>query len=352
MNMDKTKDYNYSIAFMRAFFSFCVICAHFYIAARPEFYPSALLIRMSGIAAPIFFMISLFLTSKKYTDKDSIKIGKRLWRLYLPQVVWAVIYYLGYKVVFYGFGFAGIHVDHLFRYGWEDLLWQIGFGSDRALCPQFWYQFDLIVITILCYLVYRLAGKHGITVMTVIGVLAIIMQYSGLNYFLFCRFEYELWYPLGRFAEVMPFAVIALHLGSSGVLNRNGKLKLILIAICIAVMAAVTFTSFIPDPKDGFSYGGINKLLYGVCAFVVLYLMPFDKLPDVGKKVLKFLAKYSFGVFCIHMGIGYCTDFILCPLNKWKNGTLIECILVYLVSLLLSWLISLFPGKFSKQIVT
>ena len=350
--MEKTGNYNYSIAFMKAFFSFCVICAHFYVAEQPEFYPSALLIRLSGIAAPVFFMISLFLTSKKYEDKDISKIGKRLWRLYLPQIVWAFIYYLGYKVVLYGFDYIGIYVDHLFRYGWEDLLWQIGFGSDRGLCPQFWYQFDLIVITVLCYLVFRLAGKHGITVMTVIGVFALIMQYSGLNYFLFCRFEYELWYPLGRLAEVIPFAVIALHLGRSGILNRNGKFKVITAVLCVAVMVAVTFINFIPDPKDGFSYGGINKFLYGVCTFVVLYLIPFGKLPEVCKKVLAFLAKYSFGVFCIHMGLGYCTDFILCPLNNWRSGTFIECVIVYFVSLLLAWLISLIPIKLAKQIVT
>lgn len=345
-------DFNYSIAFMKAVFSFCVICAHYYISQDPGFYPSAALGRMAGAAAPVFFIISIFLTFNKLKEKDPTLLGKRVWRLYYPQFVWGILYFIVYTIIGMILNKIRINNDFYILFTKKDLMWQVLTGSDRYLCPQFWFQFDLIVFTLLFWLIIRATEKHALKILMILGVIALILQYSGLNYRMFCRLEYELWYPIGRLMEILPFCVAGAVLTSLDLIGiiRAYRIRSLIISLCTLIFAILC--PFIPELRHGFDYGGIRLILYSVSVFTLLLSIPFDKLNEPLKKCLKFLSKYSFGVFCIHMGIGRIWECIICKVTGWSTGTVAECLLIYLISLIAAWLISLIPTRSSRSLVT
>ena len=345
------KDFNYSIAFLKAFFSFCVVCAHYWICVNPSFYPSSMMLRMIGAAAPVFFITSFFLTSASLFEKDIGKLRRRLWRLYYPQFVWAIIYFAVYMVIGMILNKIRIPNDFLIQFTKKDLLWQMITGSDRYLCPQFWYQFDLIVFTLIFWLLFRFTGKHASRILVITAILCFVLQYTEWNYDLFCRFEYELWFPLGRLAEVFPFCVSGYLLYDQKIrrIIRENKISSLVISALLLVTAA--FCPFIPKIQHGFEYGGVGLWIYSVTVFVIFDLLPFERIPELFKRLIGFLSKYSFGVFCIHLGVGKVWECILCPNTGLIRGTFIECIVIYLISLILSWLISLIPSKYAAQLV-
>ena len=47
----KKQKYNYSIAFIKVFMSFCVICCHFWATGDPSLYPVSMMHRIRDVAA-------------------------------------------------------------------------------------------------------------------------------------------------------------------------------------------------------------------------------------------------------------------------------------------------------------
>ena len=71
----EVKKYNYNIALLKIFFSYCVVLCHYW---NPDFYaqyPAVVDItdRLRRCAVPIFVMISFYLTEKTYSE---FRIGK------------------------------------------------------------------------------------------------------------------------------------------------------------------------------------------------------------------------------------------------------------------------------------
>ncbi len=90
---------------------------------------------------------------------------------------------------------------------------------------------------------------------------------------------------------------------------------------------------------------------YATLTFAVLLMIPFDNMRKGLKSIFRFLSKYSLGVFCLHFGVGYCLNTLLGAVLEWKNGTFAECIGIYGICVILSWIISLIPIKYFKQLV-
>ena len=212
------ENYNYGIAFAKAFLSFCVVCCHYWQSDNLGYYPVSVMYRMREAAVPIFIIMSFFLSEKIFVDKKVHKMKERVWRLLFPYISWAILYYLGYRAIDVLLKCSGVSHGLSIQYTYKDLLWQIIFGSDRYLCPQLWYLFDLIILTVVFRGIFLLCDKHAWHFIIVLGIVALGIQYSGINYRLFGGYEYELRYSTGRLAEVFPLACIGLLLAYSKVL--------------------------------------------------------------------------------------------------------------------------------------
>lgn len=351
MNQYKQDNYNYSIAFLKVFFSFCVVLAHYWVTDTDSALMNPILY-LIAVAAPMFFIISFYLTSDKLSDSDINGLGKRLLRLYFPFITWAFLYFGGYLLLGYFFSVTRLPNEFVIRFTKKDLFWQLLAGSDRHLCPQLWFQFDLIIITTLFWFIYKISKKFGILILTLFGITCIVLQYTQVNYNLFCKFEYELWFPLGRLAESIPFAVAGSLISRKCFVSKIQKYRLPAILVSLSLLIVIGHLDIVPTPELGFEYCGIRMLIYTTSLFIIVLLFPFERIAESVKKVLRFLAKYSFGVFCIHLGIGRCWELIICYNLNWEKGTFAECLLIFAVSILISWGISKIPNKYARMLVT
>lgn len=343
--------YNYSIAFTKMFLSFCVVCCHYWNPENATFYPVVMLRRMCAVAVPIFIIMSFFLTEKIYADENTSKIKGRAWRLIYPYFSWALLYFFGYTILDRILKLIGFEQGLQLSFTYHDLLWQMAFGSDRFLCPQLWYQFDLIVLTALVWIIFRYLKRYAWQIMIFLGIISYYIQYSGINNKLFGEYEYEVRWSTGRLIEVLPLVCIGLFLANKNFLERIKVHRLYVAVICIISLLIIAYGGLFTTPPDGFGYGGTYIAFYATIAFTLFYQLPFEKLPNIFKKILAFLSKYSFGVFCIHFGVGYCWNAILCPRYGWKYNSFRECIGIYIICIFVSWSISLLPTKYARQIV-
>ena len=190
--------------------AFYVVLCHFW--APGSSWIDSIICRQRGVAVPIFFIISFYLTYRLYYTLDLHKFKKRLWRLIYPFFTWALIYYCTYLLLYKN---AGIDVP----FSPKDLLWQMLLGSDRYLCPPMWYQFDLIIFTGMVFVTCKLFPKYKKQVLVSVAIFAIMIQYSNINVDIFGKVEYELKFPLGRLAECFPLAIIGYYIADFNLLD-------------------------------------------------------------------------------------------------------------------------------------
>lgn len=351
MIITNEEKYDHSIAFLKVLLSFCVVCCHFWLPGNLSFYPVAALDRMRGVAAPMFFIVSFFLASRFFAVPSARGLINRLKRLYSPYIVWPLVYFLVYIAALFVIKVNDADTYIMFPLRRADIVTQLYTGSDKNLCPQLWFQFAIIVVTLVLWCIYRLSGRHATAVMITIALVSLWLQYSEINYHIFSRYSYEVCYSLGRLAEVFPYAVVGMLLYKSSSLHRERRNRIPVVILCIAVMLFISYIRFIPSPDGGFAYSGLNKLVYATLAFIAFKELPLDYAPERFKKVIRFLAKYSLGVYCIHYGLGYCWDNIICVRYHLRQDTFMQCIVIYAVSILLSWLISLIPMRIAQMVV-
>lgn len=356
MTDNKDTAYNYNIALMKAFFSFCVVLVHYWVPDNGSAFPMMVFRNVIDVSAPVFFIISFFLTADFLRHNTFNSIKKRMLRLYIPHVFWAFTYFFGYLAAIELLRKYYSMADFLYNTEFinkKSLLWQILLGSDVFLCPQFWYQFVLILLTVISIIIYRISPKNGTKIMIALAAAALVLQYSGINHSIFVYKRYEIRYSLGRIAESIPYAVIGILLHGSRTLDFLKKNVFIVLFTCPVLLILFTFISTkLNTTPEGFGYSGVQMILVSVICFVFFNSLPLERAGIMVKKALKLLSKYSFGLFCIHMGVGRLLEGVVFFRFNIKWGSFTECILIYLVSLILAYLIGRIPGDFFKKLVS
>ena len=350
--MEKQPDqYNYTIAFMKAFFSFCVVCRHYWEGGGSTL-PEQAFWRMCNSAVPVFMILSFYLTSKDYLNiADWGKRRKRLGRLLIPYVSWAFIHYFGYLAGYYLFKLAGREDSFHIEFSIKDLFWQLAFGCDEYLCAQLWYLFDLIVITVLLWMV-SCKREYTIRIALLLGVLAVAVQYFGINLAVFGGLPYEARYSMGRLAEMIPFACGGLVIGGIGVYDRLSAHRWYVFTLLVFLLTLISNCDVFVL-IEGFSYQGLFMLSYSFFLFLVFDMLPMNSLNSVIKKIIKFLSKYSLGVFCVHVGVGtlwYGMEKAVAP-GLGMIGLFTKSVIIYLISVAVSWTVGVIPLKWTDKLV-
>ena len=130
----ENKSYNIGICLLRLLMSFIVIVCHYYTG---NFIIISL---MKNLAVPVFMLISFMYYRNILNGKSEIIC--RFKRLLYPYIIWPVIYWIIYNVLHFFLKWSG------YRTTINSLLWQIAFGGSPDLMPQYWYMFDLFVLTV------------------------------------------------------------------------------------------------------------------------------------------------------------------------------------------------------------
>lgn len=282
-------------------------------------------------------ILSFALTEKIFCERDIKKFAKRLRRLVYPYVGWAVIYWSMRQ-------FWAIITHSKTRCGMKELGWQLLAGS--TVCPPFWYLFDLIIISLIYFLIFCFLPTHIAKMLPfILGIIALFLQLSGWNYWLFGTIRYELKYSLGRLAEMLPYAAIGFYGVHLGIYNKIQKHKIKV--LCAVLVIGVTVRWQICDKdlcvkQEGFGYEGIDLILRATLLVILFAIWTGKNMPQLLKKGVYWLSKYTFGIFCLHILVGSFYNSIMTKMG-YSGNEFVGCVVIWALCYVVSFCITKVP---------
>ena len=349
---------NIGLNFLRIILTLGVVMDHFWWTPDPGSLRGvdAALWELRTLAVPAFMTMTFFFTARRFEAGDSAWLKKRYLRLYEPFVFWAVVCFLVTSLV--------ARFDPAYSASFTDLLWQVAFGhSGHLSLTQFWFHTDLIILTAVFFLLFRLVRSPVARVCVALAAIAVgySVQYSpAAMKALFGWMPYEAKYPLGRVFSMLPYAGVGLLLASakSRLDAASPGMRLAVAAMGLWIAAWVTYAPVVPRPESVVGYEGVKMSLIAWGVMAVFYYIPFDRLPAPLTKAVMFMSRYCMGVYCMHLLFGKIlfdhvfhiartqTPYGAITIAPWWFW-----LLLWGLSYLVCYLISLVPGSFSKRIV-
>ena len=338
MNKSSQDRINYGLSLLKMLMAFEVLLSHF--ASWKEYDPRLVwpFRQLNSLAVPCFLIISFYLTAHSFRKRDNEKTIDRFKRLLIPQIFWAFIYYIIYAVIDLVLH-KGLHS------GISDLFLQLITGHSRYLNPSMWYQFDLIIVTLLFSILFHYLDDRKIDIVFIfLLAISYFLQFSGINHSIFHEMEFEFKYPLGRIVETIPYAIIGYYLRCFDIFNKLKKYRYF-----IMIAAVVLFLGgfYVPWPEiDDFGYGGLAKPYLSLCIIAFAFLAPFEYLNQKTKNMILKISDYTLGIYCIHRLINTLLQVFL-PFIALRS--IERCVLIYILSYFICFLLDQIKNPFIQR---
>ncbi len=349
---DKRDSFNYMIGIIKVLMAFEVILCHYWTAGDTNSILLDPFIKLRLKAVPVFIVTSFFYLGLKLLRAPVHDFYKsRIQRLLIPYVGWAIVYYLVFCVcenVFSG-PFAG-------SVTLKSLGWQLLLGACWELCPQLWYQADLIIITVLVLALFvKLKRITAYRVCFCLSMIALILQYTGINYKAFGELPIESKYTIGRICEMLPlsFAGLVLAVSVNQITKEptfsQARQRWIAFGSLLMVIFIYRFKVF-AGVELNFAYAGFDSICLAIGIVLFGIMMPLSNLPGIIKRIILFLSRFTFGVFCIHWAVGKYMMEIM-KQHDIIAGTFPQCVAIMGISYVILWLFSLLPLRCVQYLV-
>lgn len=277
---------------------------------------------------PCFILISFFFSYKTITGRNCIKIKQRFERLLIPHFIFPIIIFLinNLSFVFFKISIFGYLITL------HDLLIQFIIG--RSILDVFWFQFYLIMTTLLFIIISLLLKEKFLFMLLNIYFLSYILRYSNLNYYFFLQFSNVVRFSVGQIVEVMPLSVTGSVLASLNIFSKIQKYYRktiyfsIIILFCILKYNIFTRMNII-------AFDGIILDIGSIFLFILFYLIPinFMKYPII-RRIIDNLTNYTQGIYALHL---ITKNALYLKFNSIKNGDFTGCIIIYCFSYLISF---------------
>lgn len=335
--MEKKSNYNYGIAFLKCLMCFEVVLCHYW---TPSIGGSSKLLKLfeilRNLAVPTFMFLSFYLTKEIFFSNNWCTIKKRIHRLMIPHLFWTITYFLIFKLIY------NVRIN--------EFLWQLFTGHSEVLNPSMWYQIDIMIITILVALISKIFKKSNTFVLLFIFSMSLLLQYTSINYNFFIGFRNEIKYSFGRLIEMIPYAVLGILCSYYDFkkIIKNNKVMCFIGFIFLGVIVLALDKYF---PERGFNYSGLLKVYLTLIIITIFILFPFNKLKPFVLKLIKIFSQYTLGIYCIHRLTGTFLNELFIKVLGINMNSFIFCIIIYIVSYLVCFIISKIPLKSAYKIV-
>lgn len=264
-----------------------------------------------------FFVIFFYFTYNIISSRNITKIKQRFLRIVIPYICWPIIFVFIHIIS----NDKKLKLINILR----DLFIQLVIG--RRIYFVFWFQFNLIIISlIMCIFIFALK-KTYLNFFVIIFIISYILEYFGFIELFFEKYNEDLKRSVGRIIKMMIFSVTGLTLSSIKMLNylKNYKMKSIFISFS-SFLIIVYLKMYL---SKYYFLEGIFLDLGAVCLLIGFALLPLEKITNMSIIfLLKQITSYTAGVYYIHLKIHlYFEDNIII----FKNGSLRGCALNYLI---------------------
>ena len=290
-------------------------------------------------AVPCFVIMTFYFARKIFILNDKGVFYKRLYRLFLPNLAWAIIYIFVIWICQDYNAISGLRWSKAFV-----LQVFLGHVYNRTM----WFQVDLIWLTCVYYILYKLFGEKKKllkSILLIILVVSLVFQYSSINYKMFCTLPDYAKFTVGRVIEIIPYSVVGL-LWEKDLLKQNTlwnvmRWTVLLILSCIVVK--------VDNIEGTFGYAGVGLLLMGYCITRQFDALNCVNFPADWRAVIRKISPVTMGCYFMHRLIG--TMIMYLNLNIFNDSPFTRCVAVFVVSMVCSYLMSLVQNKTVKAIV-
>lgn len=339
--MQNSRKINLGISLLRMWMAFEVILLHRMSWSGYEGPLFSFLKTCELFSVPVFLIVSFYLSASLLESGNTERFYKRLIRLFIPQVGWAVICWLVYVA-------TDIVFMHVLEHSFMDLLIAVVSGCRQNTNPSTWFQAVLILLTVFYFLVFRFFGKQTAWIIVHLSVvLALMIQANGAYYHFFETKSYELMNTVGRFFEVMPYAGVGLILKRIDILERLKDRRYIAIVVCAALFFATPHFSF--PQYEGF-FAGVYPICMALFLFLIFLLLPLEKVSWNIRKTILTITRFTLGIYCAHRLVYGIMD-IIYELLSLQPKAMTKCIMTYLACYIMSYIVTLFPIKLFRDLV-
>jgi len=215
---------------------------------------------------------------------------------------------------------------------YEDFKLQLIWGVHYII--QFWFLWDLIIMTIIFYIIIFIFRRHYLFILQLILILSYIGQYSGYA-FKKIYFEWSKHYRINRSAlefsfECIPYIITGFPLGHYKIIDNIQKHKIKTLILSIIIYNVTADYNIFTNVK-GKAYQGIKYNIQSMCLIFAFSLFPSDKIRNKYlSKLLMELTKYTGGVFYLHVSIHpYFSEYFISMKKKTFLGVVINYIICY-----------------------
>lgn len=318
--------FNFGIALLKVFMAFDVIRSHNFNKKSTENKLLRICLRNRRIHVPSFFIISFYFMHKEFISLNINKYIKRIERLIIPYLIWPIIIWILNNL--FNFLFNSSFPSSL-----TSLKYQIFWGNNYMV--QFWFQWDLIIITILFFILIFLFKQNYLLIIQLFAFLAYILQYSGINKKFYDSLRAEKKECLGRLSEVIPYTVAGFTLASLGIINKLKKFKFKTISFSALIYILIEKYSIFSNVK-GIGYPGIKLNISSICIIFIFSLFPSEKIKtNLIRVILKNITNFTAGVFYLHWSI---IIYLKVYIKIIRKGCLSGLIMIYLFCYIISFI--------------
>ena len=350
--MTREKKIHTGFTILRIWMCFEVIMAHFRkYSVLPNNYVLKLLNIFTVLAVPVFMLLSFFFFDIQSFVKDKDKRKKRIERLLIPQIVWTILYYVIYYCMDQKWN---LFLEH----GLKDFFYQLFLG--HSINQTVWFHINLIWLTLLFYYIFRKHEKNAIMITIWLGVLALIFQYSNINGNLFTSYiTLPKWvevtyvsYPIGRLAEMIPYASLGILLRHYHAVEKIKTYKQFLMPVFVIILFCFPIEQSFFVVPIGYGYQGVLKILLAVIFFLQFSMMDFSFLSKKIKNIIYQLSRYTMGIyFCQRLVASILYETRLSSILHMRPNSMYDCVLIFLFSYLLVFIMNKIPISWIKKSV-
>ena len=327
------KIHDYGLGILKTFLAVLVIAAHQFSRNTTKNEIILKIYDNRNIHVPSFFIMSFYFTCHNLLSQNPKKILSRFVRLLIPYIGWPIIIKQTNRI--YNQKYKTKFPDSI-----EILKSQLFWGQEYL--SQFWFQWDLIVTTLLFVLIIFIFRKNCLFILILILILFYYCQYSG-NYFQkYLPIQKNNKYTILRMFEMVPLGVTGFIIGYFNIINKINKYKFQTLVISCITYHIVNNYQLFRKVKISM-YSGIEFNIKSICAIFIFSLFPSDKITDKNlQKVFNLLTNYSAGLFYLHIPIrNYGSKYI----DEIKNQTFLGIVYNFLICYSISVVGDLIFGK-------
>lgn len=318
------------IEILRMFLSFFIVVVHFfnkkYARTRLLLFPFNALCYY----IPTFLIISFYFNYKTFSSRNINKIKERFLRILIPYYIWPTIFLIRYYIFNYLNGF--ILISKL-----KNLYYQYLIGD--SFHGVFWFQFNLILISLLLSIIIFLFKKFNLLVIILIGILMCIFEFSGCKFQFFSKYNDIILHTVMKLSSSFIYSISGFVLGFFNIFDYLSKSRIKVISILLFSLY------FIIKSRNLFfiKYDIIKIDFVSIGLFLIFALFPFDIIKyNFIISIIKQTTSYTGGVYYLHPEIHKIFQYNLKPMKYRK---LMGCIVNYLFC----YIICFFGSKTFKE---